>query len=87
MKVLAIERAVKKAGGQAKLAEMVGVSQPTVWKWLHGKLKPSPEYVPGIVSAANGEVLPSELRPDLPSLFPPECTSSTAIMTTAEKGI
>jgi DNA-binding transcriptional regulator YdaS (Cro superfamily) len=87
MKVLAIERAVKKVGGQARLAEKVGVSQPTVWKWLHGKLKPSPEYVPGIVSATNGEVLPNEIRPDLPTLFPPEDNSSVIAITTTAEGV
>ena len=28
---------------QARLAELMGVSQPTVWHWLNGTKHPSPE--------------------------------------------
>ena len=31
-----IEEAIKKAGGQEKLAKICGASQPAVHTWLHG---------------------------------------------------
>jgi len=66
----AIERAVKIAGSQKKLAQMVGVSQPNVWSWLHDKKRVSPERVLPIVKATEGQVKAYQLRPDLPELFP-----------------
>lgn len=66
----AISRAIEVVGSQKKLAERIGVSQPNVFYWLHGKKKVSPERVPSIVEATNGLVLAYEIRPDLPHLFP-----------------
>jgi len=66
----AIEKAISVAGSQKKLAVIVGVSQPNVWCWLHGKKKVSPEKVPAIVEATGGEVKAHQIRPDLPALFP-----------------
>ncbi|ENL7643062.1 helix-turn-helix domain-containing protein [Enterobacter hormaechei] len=31
-----IQRAIDIAGSQKKLADLCGVAQPTVWRWLHG---------------------------------------------------
>ena len=31
-----IQRAVSIARSQKKLADLCGVAQPTVWRWLHG---------------------------------------------------
>ncbi|MBO8132485.1 transcriptional regulator [Dickeya fangzhongdai] len=64
-----IEKAISMAGSQKKLAQTVGVSQPTVWRWLHGKKRVSPENVPAIVKATGGAVEAYELRPDLPAVF------------------
>lgn len=66
----AIERAVKIAGSQKKLAQMIGVSQPNVWSWLHNKKRVSPERVLPIVKATKGQVKAFQIRPDLPDLFP-----------------
>ncbi|MFG1172136.1 transcriptional regulator [Erwiniaceae bacterium CAU 1747] len=66
----AIDRAIKVVGSQKKFADRVGVSQPNVWYWLHGKKRVSPEKVPAIVEATGGEVLAHQIRPDLPELFP-----------------
>ncbi|EPK7525609.1 MULTISPECIES: transcriptional regulator [Klebsiella pneumoniae complex] len=68
----AIEKAINALGNQQKLAEAVGVKQPSVWRWLHNKKRVSPENVVAIVTATNGLVKAHEIRPDLPQLFPPE---------------
>lgn len=68
-----IKRLIAITGSQKKLAEIIGVSQPTICKWLNGKAKPDAEKVPALVRASNGYVLANELRPDLPDLFPPCC--------------
>ena len=64
-----IQRAVCAAGSQEKLAQLCGVSQPAVHKWLKGGLV-SPERVQAIVNATDGQVKAYEIRPDLPHLFP-----------------
>lgn len=65
-----IQKAILMVGSQKKLANIVGVSQPNVWCWLHNKKRVSPENVKAIVEATGGEVLAHEIRPDLPQLFP-----------------
>ncbi|MWN32118.1 helix-turn-helix domain-containing protein [Gilliamella sp. ESL0232] len=67
-----IQLAIEILGGQKKLGEITGTTQPNVWKWLHNKQKVKADYVPLIVKATNGVVKACELRPDLPELFPPE---------------
>ncbi|MDH0097482.1 helix-turn-helix domain-containing protein [Pseudomonas sp. GD04158] len=56
---------------QSELARRVGgtVKQPHVWKWLKSGRVP-PERVPAVCRAVDYKVLPHELRPDLPELFP-----------------
>lgn len=66
-----IEKSINIVGSQKKLASYVGVSQPSVWCWLHRKKRVSPELVLKIVDATNGEVQAYQIRPDLPDLFPP----------------
>ncbi|CNI77162.1 phage transcriptional regulator [Yersinia massiliensis] len=63
----AIERAVKIAGSQQKLADLCGVKQPTVWRWLHGGGIDF-RYVKAIVNATGGKVKPHELGQDLTDL-------------------
>lgn len=59
-----LERAIKAVDGQSKLARICGVTQPSVWGWLHKRNGVVPaEYVPAI-EAATG-VSRHELRPDL----------------------
>lgn len=48
-----IQRAVNIAGSQKKLADLCGVAQPTVWRWLHG----------------GGKVKAAEIRPDLAQIL------------------
>jgi DNA-binding transcriptional regulator YdaS (Cro superfamily) len=65
-----IAKAVRIAGGQTALARKIGVTQGAVWKWLRGMQKISAEHVISISESTDGQVLPFELRPDLPKLFP-----------------
>ena len=64
-----IQRALSIVGSQKKLADVCGVSQPAVHKWLNGGLV-SPEKVNAIVNATGGQIQAHEVRPDLPELFP-----------------
>lgn len=64
----AIQRAVNIAGSQQKLADLCGVKQPTVWRWLHGGGIDA-KYVLAITRATNGQVKPYEIRPDLADLL------------------
>lgn len=66
----AIKRAIDIMGSQKKLAEACEVKQPSVWAWLHGKKKVSPENAKCIEVATGGEVLAHQVRPDLTKLFP-----------------
>lgn len=63
-----IQRAINIAGSQKKLADLCGVAQPTVWRWLHGGGIDA-RYVMKIVSATNGRVKPADIRPDLALLL------------------
>ncbi|WP_129543391.1 helix-turn-helix domain-containing protein [Serratia sp. 1D1416] len=65
-----ILKALSVVGSQKLLALKIGCAQSTVSDWLNGKKRVSPQYVPVIVKAANGEVMAHQLRPDLPDLFP-----------------
>lgn len=59
----ALKRAIEIAGGQAALARMCDLAQPTVWSWLHRTRQVTPEHVLK-VEAATG--IPKEdLRPDI----------------------
>ncbi|HIC6752420.1 TPA: transcriptional regulator [Salmonella enterica subsp. enterica] len=64
-----IQRALEIVGSQKRLADICGVSQPAVHKWLNGG-SVSPEKVTAIVKATGGEIKAHEIRPDLPDLFP-----------------
>lgn len=60
---IGLEKAIAKLGSQSALARAIGVSQPSVWKWVRdGKPIPA-ERVPA-VSNATGIPL-HELRPDI----------------------
>ncbi|WP_447789176.1 YdaS family helix-turn-helix protein [Pseudomonas farris] len=54
---------------QSELARRCNVKQPHVWKWLKAGRVPT-ERVHSVARASGGKVLPHELRPDLPDLFP-----------------
>lgn len=59
----ALTRAVELAGGQAALARAVGVSQPSVWHWVHKSRKAPAEFVLPIEDLTG--VSKHDLRPDL----------------------
>lgn len=77
----ALKRAVAIVGGQAAMARKCGVSQPTVWGWIHRMGQAPAEQVLGI-EAATG--IPKEdLRPDI---YPRDVVSSTASGDDAARG-
>lgn len=55
----------------AALAERVGMPLTTVHGYLTGKRQPEPDKCLQISKATNGEVSPSDLRPDLAEIFAP----------------
>jgi len=59
----ALKRAVEKAGSQAEIARIAGVSAVAVWKWLQSSKRVPAEYVLKI-EAATG-VSRHDLRPDI----------------------
>ncbi|WP_024551866.1 helix-turn-helix domain-containing protein [Franconibacter helveticus 513] len=63
-----IQRAIDIAGSQKKLADLCGVAQPTVWRWLHGGGIDA-KYVMPIVKATEGKIKATEIRPDLAPLL------------------
>jgi len=68
----ALEKALELCGNsQSELARRVGgtVKQPHVWKWIRAGRVPV-ERVPAVSRATGGQVLPHQLRPDLPDVFP-----------------
>jgi DNA-binding transcriptional regulator YdaS (Cro superfamily) len=74
--VATLAEAVENIGGQAATARLLGVSQPTVHRWLKAE-KPVPaEYVRTLVPA--GRVTARDLRPDL-DLREPENGDDAAI--------
>ena len=62
----ALAKAVKKAGGQTELANLINAKQQNVWQWLNRDGKASAKYVAKINEATG--VPCHELRPDI---FPP----------------
>jgi DNA-binding transcriptional regulator YdaS (Cro superfamily) len=61
----AISRAVNHVGGQSALARAVGVSQATVWYWVHKMSRVPAEFVVAVETATNGAVTRHDLRPDI----------------------
>ena len=58
-----IQLAISITGSQKRLADLCGVAQPTVWRWLHGGGIDA-RYVMKIVSATGGKIKPADIRPD-----------------------
>lgn len=63
----ALKRAIRLAGSQSKLAQIVGRSQPTVSLWIKGDMKLPAECVLPVEAALG--IPRYELRPDI---YPPE---------------
>lgn len=59
----ALVAAVEHVGTQAAMAQLLGISQPSVWKWLNKKRPLPPEHVL-TVEAATG-ISRHDLRPDI----------------------
>lgn len=73
----ALQLAVSKAGGQAALANAIGVKQQHVWNWLNRPGNVPPEHCAGIERATDAVVTRRDLRPDdwhriWPELVTPE---------------
>lgn len=60
----ALERAVRAAGSQSKLAEMLGVKQAHVWHWLNKAQRGVPAERVRAIESATG-IPAHELRPDI----------------------
>lgn len=56
---------VKEDITQAELAEILGLTSQAINRWFVGLSVPSSEHIWKIWELTNGEVLPSDLRPDL----------------------
>ena len=58
-----IQLAISITGSQKRLADLCGVAQPTVWRWLHGGGIDARYVMTG------GKIKPADIRPDLAPLF------------------
>ena len=66
----ALELAVEQAGTQERFANALGVSQPTVWRWLQSSKRIPPEHV--LEAERQFGVSRHDLRPDIyPRNYPP----------------
>ena len=63
MNILPLKKAIKLAGGQTALAEMIGVTQSHVWAWLNRNKRVPAAHVLKIEKATG--VSRHELRPDI----------------------
>ena len=62
----ALQRAADAVGGQAALAEKIGLpDRRTVWAWSQEGRRVPAEYCPLIERATEGKVRCEELRPDV----------------------
>jgi DNA-binding transcriptional regulator YdaS (Cro superfamily) len=59
----ALKLAVSNAGSQEAFAEAMGVSQPTVWRWLNQSKQLPAEYV--LIAERRFDVSRHDLRPDI----------------------
>lgn len=61
----ALKKAISIVGGQRKLAQICGVSQAAVSKWLNGISKIGEDKAILLEQALNGLVTCEDLRPDV----------------------
>ncbi|HGP0311624.1 YdaS family helix-turn-helix protein [Citrobacter freundii] len=66
MKNIIIQKAINIVGSQQKLADLCGVTQPTVWRWLHAGGMSS-HHVMEIVNATEGKIKATELLKSIKS--------------------
>jgi DNA-binding transcriptional regulator YdaS (Cro superfamily) len=62
---LALETAVKLAGGQSALAKAIGVKQGHIWTMLNREGYAAIDYVVAIEEAVGGKITRFDLRPDI----------------------
>lgn len=61
-----IESVIEMLGGtQKSAAEAIGVSQPSVMRWLHGRCGPDARAAIQIEKVTGGKVTRAQLRPDI----------------------
>ena len=65
MTTLHLERAIEIAGGQTKLAKLIGKNQSTVWTWLNRDKKVPPLAAILIDTALDSQVTKSQLCPEI----------------------
>lgn len=58
-----LENAIKLAGSQTTLADLIGTSQQSISVWRKSKV--SPDYVLAVAKAVGYRVTPHQLRPDV----------------------
>lgn len=73
----ALKRAISIAGGQAALANSIGVRQQNVWNWLNRGSEVPPEHCHPIELATLGEVTRQDLRPNDWQRIWPELVADT----------
>jgi len=73
-----MQRAADACGGQAKLARLIGVTNPTVNQWVRGSRPVPIERCPDIERATGGAVTRRDLRPDDWQRIWPELAKSEA---------
>lgn len=59
----ALKTAVERAGSQAELARLCGVTQPAVWKWVQSSKRVPAEFVLAVEAATGVSI--HDLRPDI----------------------
>ena len=64
-----IAEAVQHVGSQSRLAELTGLSQPSIHRLATGRQRVTLERALLIEKATNGEVKASDIRPDLIGLL------------------
>jgi DNA-binding transcriptional regulator YdaS (Cro superfamily) len=66
----AIERAIRAAGGQSKLAAAIGVTPPAIAEWRHGARPVPPARCVQIERITGGAVMRWDLRDDWAEIWP-----------------
>lgn len=59
----ALADAITMLGGQAAMGRLVGVAQPTVWRWVKARKPLPPEYVLAVETATG--ISRHDLNPDI----------------------
>lgn len=63
-----ISEVIAHFGTQGKTAKVLGCSQTTIFKWLHGKMNITPIYAIKVEKLTNGKFKAADLCPKLKEL-------------------